>query len=219
MEKDFAKYFDHTLLRADATESDIQRLCREAIQYHFCSVCVNSCHAALAAQQLKNTDVKTCCVVGFPLGAMSSEAKAFEAKKAARDGALEIDMVINIGYLKDKAHDKVKDDIAGVVGAVKDKAIVKVIIETCLLTKEEKIIACRLAVEAGAAFVKTSTGFSTGGASVEDIRLMRSVVGNRAGVKASGGIRNYKTAISMLQAGADRIGASSTVEIVKGNGS
>ena len=182
-------------------------------------MCVNSCHAALAAQQLKNTDVKTCCVVGFPLGAMSSEAKAFEAKKAARDGALEIDMVINIGYLKDKAYDKVKDDIAGVVGAVKDKAIVKVIIETCLLTKEEKIIACRLAVEAGAAFVKTSTGFSKGGASVEDIRLMRSVVGNRAGVKASGGIRNYKTAISMLQAGADRIGASSTVEIVKGNGS
>ncbi|MFR8316665.1 MAG: deoxyribose-phosphate aldolase [Catenibacillus sp.] len=217
MRENFSKFFDHTLLRSDATEEDIKKICREAIEYDFCSVCVNSCHVPLVAGMLKDTDVKTCCVVGFPLGAMSSMAKVFETRIAVEHGAQEIDMVINVGYLKAGAYDKVKEDISGVVKAAGKDAIVKVIIETCLLTNEEKVKACRLAVEAGAAFVKTSTGFAAGGAMAEDVRLMRETVGEGIGVKASGGIRDYETAVRMIEAGANRIGASATTEIVKGH--
>ena len=205
-----AKKIDHTMLKADSTKETIIRYCQEAREHGFASVCVNTCHAALVASELKGTDVKTCCVVGFPLGAMMTSAKAFEALEAVKAGASEIDMVINIGAVKDKDWDFVRDDIKAVVDASKP-AIVKVIIETCLLTEEEKRKACQLSEEAGAAFVKTSTGFSTGGATKEDIKLMKETVGDRLQVKASGGIRTRAFTEELIAAGADRIGAGNGV--------
>ena len=208
-----ANKIDHTMLKPEATTETIRRYCKEAKEYGFASVCVNTYHVTLVAEELKGTDVKTCCVVGFPLGAMSTAAKAFEAKHAVEEGAEEVDMVLNIGAVKDGNYDFVKEDIAAVVEASKP-AIVKVIIETCLLTDEEKRKVCLLSVEAGAAFVKTSTGFSTGGATPEDVRLMRETVGERAQVKASGGIRTPEDAKKMLEAGADRIGAGNGVVLL-----
>lgn len=208
-----ADKIDHTMLKADATSATIVRYCREAIQYGFASVCVNSCHAALVSRELSGTGIKTCCVVGFPLGAMSTAAKAFEARQAVADGAEEIDMVINIGAVKDQNWALAEDDIRAVVEASRP-ALVKVILETCLLTDEEKIRACEAAVSAGAAFVKTSTGFSTGGATTADVALMKKTVAGRALVKASGGIRTPEEARAMLEAGADRIGAGNGVPLL-----
>ncbi len=211
-----AKLFDHTLLKADATKEQIVRVCEEAKQYGFASVCVNSFYTALAAKELKGTDVKTCTVVGFPLGQMSTRAKCAEAACAVEDGAQEIDMVINVGALKEHDDDTVLADIAAVRKECGTGVILKVIIETCLLNEEEKVRACGLAVKAGADFVKTSTGFSTGGATEEDVALMRRTVGERVGVKASGGIRDTATAARMLGAGANRLGTSATIAIVNG---
>ncbi len=211
-----AKLFDHTLLKADATKEQIVRVCEEAKQYGFASVCVNSFYTALAAKELKGTDVKTCTVVGFPLGQMSTRAKCAEAACAVEDGAQEIDMVINVGALKEHDDDTVLADIAAVRKECGTGVILKVIIETCLLNEEEKVRACGLAVKAGADFVKTSTGFSTGGATEEDVALMRRTVGERVGVKASGGIRDTATAERMLGAGANRLGTSATIAIVNG---
>lgn len=209
-----AKVIDHTMLKPDATAETIRRYCAEAKQYGFASVCVNSCHAALVTEELKGSGVKTCCVIGFPLGAMLTSAKVFETKAAVEAGAQEIDMVINIGAVKDGNMDFVTADIHAVVEAAKP-AIVKVIIETCLLSDAEKTAVCQAAVKAGAAFVKTSTGFSTGGATVEDVQLMRKAVGNQAKVKASGGIRTYEFACQLVEAGADRIGAGNGVILLK----
>lgn len=205
-----AKKIDHTMLKADATKKTIIRYCTEAKEYGFASVCVNSCHVPLVASELQGSGVLTCCVVGFPLGAMLTSAKAYEASEAVKAGAAEVDMVINVGAVKDKNWDFVKEDIKAVVDASKP-AIVKVIIETCLLTDEEKATVCQLSEEAGAAFVKTSTGFSTGGATIEDIRLMKKTVGDRLQVKASGGIRTPEFAAELIEAGADRIGAGNGV--------
>ena len=205
-----AKMIDHTMLKADATTETIKRYCSEAKEYGFASVCVNTCHVPLVAEELKGSNVKVCCVVGFPLGAMSTAAKAFEAKTAIQDGADEVDMVINVGGMKDRNYEMVKADIKAVVDASEGRTV-KVIIETCLLTKDEIVKACELSVEAGAAFVKTSTGFSTGGALVEDVALMKKTVGDRAKVKASGGIRTYEQALELINAGADRIGAGNGV--------
>ena len=204
------KKIDHTMLKPDATSDTIRRYCAEAKQYGFASVCVNSCHVPLVAAELAGSGVKTCCVVGFPLGAMLTSAKAFEASESVKAGAQEVDMVINIGAIKDQNWDLACSDIRAVVEASKP-AIVKVIIETCLLTDEEKVKACELAEKAGAAFVKTSTGFSTGGASIEDVRLMKRTVGDRLQVKASGGIRTPEFAQELIDAGADRIGAGNGV--------
>lgn len=211
---DLNKMIDHTILKADAKREDVVRYCKEAKEYDFMSVCVNSCHVKTVKKELEGSDVKVCCVVGFPLGAMATEAKAFETKYCVENGADEIDMVINIGGLKDKDYDLVRRDIEEVVKAANGK-VVKVIIETCLLDEEEKKKACEIAKEAKAHFVKTSTGFSTGGAKVEDIRLMKSVVGDELKVKASGGVRTKEDAMNMIDAGADRIGASSGINIVK----
>lgn len=211
---ELAKYIDHTLLNPSATPNDILTICKEAKHYKTASVCVNSCYVPLVHQALLGSGVMTCCVVGFPLGAMSTEAKAEEARLAVQDGAEEIDMVQNIGYVKAGEWTKVEQDIAAVVKAAAP-AQVKVILETCLLTEEEKIKCCRLAKSAGAAFVKTSTGFSTGGAAAADIALMRQTVGADMGVKASGGIHSAEEALTMLEAGATRIGASSTKKIVE----
>lgn len=213
--KTFARYFDHTILKADATREQVIKLCNEALEYEFASVCVNSCHTKLVAEKLKGSAVKTCVVVGFPLGAMSSEVKAYETRYAVEAGAEEIDMVINVGALKEQDYEFVESDISAVVEAAGKKALVKVIIETCLLTDNEKVIACDIAKRTGADYVKTSTGFSTGGATVEDIELMRKTVGDSMGVKASGGIRDYDSAVKMIEAGASRIGASATVSIVR----
>ncbi|MGB9695214.1 MAG: deoxyribose-phosphate aldolase [Caldisericaceae bacterium] len=213
--KDFvAGLIDHTLLSPEATPANIVALCEEAMKYNFYSVCVNPVYVGLAKNSLKGSPVKIASVVGFPLGATPFGVKKFEAEKAVEDGADEVDMVINIGYLKEKKFGEVERDINEVVKAVHPK-IVKVIIETCLLTEQEKVIACTIAVSAGARYVKTSTGFSKAGATVEDVALMRSVVGNEVGVKASGGIRDFDTAVKMVKAGASRIGASKSVEIVK----
>ena len=208
-----AKKIDHTLLKASATSEDIRRICAEAREYGFASVCVNSCRAKLVTQELKGTDVKTCCVVGFPLGAMSTESKAFEARCAVGDGASEIDMVINVGALKEGDDAYVEADIRAVVEAAAP-AIVKVIIETCLLTDGEKVRACELSEKAGAAFVKTSTGFSTGGANAHDVSLMKKTVGDRLKVKASGGIHTPDQARELIEAGADRIGASNGIALL-----
>lgn len=208
------KYIDHTILKADAKREDVVRYCKEAREYDFMSVCVNSCHVKTVKKELEGSDVKVCCVIGFPLGAMATEAKAFETKYCVDNGADEIDMVINIGALKDENYDYVKKDIEEVVKAANGK-VVKVIIETCLLNEEEKKKACELAKIAKADFVKTSTGFSTGGATVEDIKLMKSVVEGELKVKASGGVRTKEEAMNMIDAGADRIGASSGINIVK----
>lgn len=210
---DIAKKIDHTMLKADASADTIKRYCKEAVEHKFASVCVNSCHVPLVSSQLKGSGVMTCCVVGFPLGAMLTSAKAFEASESVKAGAEEVDMVINIGAVKDRNWDFVRDDIKAVVEASKP-AIVKVIIETCLLTDEEKVKACELSEEAGAAFVKTSTGFSTGGSTVEDIRLMRKTVGDRLQVKASGGIRTPEFARELVEAGADRIGAGNGIVLL-----
>ncbi|WP_459478792.1 deoxyribose-phosphate aldolase [Clostridium saccharoperbutylacetonicum] len=211
---DIAKYIDHTILKAEATVEDVKKLCVEAKEYGFASVCVNACYAKLVSTELNGSDVKTCVVVGFPLGAMTKEAKAFETTQAIENGANEIDMVINVGALKAKNYELLKEDIEAVVNAAKGNAIVKVIIETCLLTDEEKVKVCEISKEAKADFVKTSTGFSTGGATKEDIALMRKTVGPELGVKASGGIRDFKTAMDMIDAGASRIGASASIAIV-----
>jgi deoxyribose-phosphate aldolase len=209
-----AKYIDHTILKPEATVEDVKRLCREAKEYSFASVCVNGCYAKLVSTELAGSEVKTCVVVGFPLGAMTKEAKAFETSQAIENGASEIDMVINVGALKSKDYKFVKEDIEAVVNAAKGKALVEVIIETCLLSDEEKVKACEIAKEAKADFVKTSTGFSSGGATKEDIALMRKTVGSDLGVKASGGVRDFKTAMDMINAGASRIGASASISIV-----
>lgn len=205
--------FDHTILKPEASVEAVEKICNEAIEYGFASVCVNQYRTKMVADKLKGTDVKVCTVVGFPLGAVSTEVKVFETKEAIKDGAEEIDMVINVGALKDKNYDYVKEDIRKVKEACGDNTL-KVIIETCLLTDEEKVKVCELAVEAGADFVKTSTGFSTGGAVAEDVTLMKKTVNGKALVKASGGIRDNKKAIAMVEAGADRLGTSATVEIV-----
>jgi deoxyribose-phosphate aldolase len=208
-----SKFIEHTNLKPTATEEDIIKLCEEAKEYNFRGVCVNPSFVPLVKDQLDGTDVKVVTVIGFPLGANATEVKAFEAKKAVEDGADEVDMVIHIGYLKTGDYDYVFEDIFSVVNAA--KVPVKVIIETCYLTDEEKIAACLIAKEAGAAFVKTSTGFGTHGAKVEDVNLMRWVVGNELGVKASGGIRTYEDAINMIKAGANSLGTSSGISIVK----
>ena len=210
-----AHLIDHTLLKPDATYEQIERLCQEALEYHFASLCVNSTHVARCAELLRGSDVKVCTVVGFPLGAMSTPAKAYETRQAPADGATEIDMVINVGALKSGAAAAVQADIAAVVDAAHAAgALVKVIIETALLSDDEKSTACRLAKAAGAEFVKTSTGFGPGGATVEDVALMRRTVGPEMGVKASGGVRNYADTRAMFAAGATRIGASAGVAIV-----
>ena len=208
------KLFDHTILKADATRKDVKRVCDEAMAYSFCSVCVNSYYVPYVANLLHGSDVKICSVVGFPLGAMSTRAKALEAKIAVMDGADEIDMVINVGALKDRDYSVVLEDIKAVKEACGEN-ILKVLIETCLLTDDEKVKACELAKEAGADFVKTSTGFSSAGAKVEDVRLMRETVGPDMGVKASGGIHDKEFAKELVDAGANRLGTSATIEIVE----
>lgn len=214
--KNLEKYIDHTLLKADAQDSAIQELCLEAKKYNFKSVCINPSWVNYAADLLKGTDVDVCTVIGFPLGANSSKVKAFEAEQAVKDGATEVDMVINIGLLKSEDYTSVYQDIKAVVDAVSGKAIVKVIIETSLLTDSEKVRACEAAKRAGADFVKTSTGFSTGGATIEDVKLMRKTVGPDMGVKASGGVRSFDDAQAMIEAGATRIGTSNGAAILEG---
>ena len=208
------RYIDHTLLKPAATRADIAKLCAEAKEYRFASVCVNSAHIAEVAAALAGTDVVPCCVVGFPLGAMETEAKAFEAARAAALGAKEIDMVMDIGAAKEGDFARVEADISAVVSAIQGRAKLKVILECCLLTDEEKTAACLAAKRAGADFVKTSTGFSTGGATEHDVALMRAAVGDDMGVKASGGIRTREDALRMIAAGASRIGASAGIAIV-----
>jgi deoxyribose-phosphate aldolase len=220
MMTNIARMIDHTLLKANATKDEVMKLLEEARQYKFASVCVNPTWVKTAADFLRDTpEVKVCTVIGFPLGATTTEVKVFETKNAIENGAEEIDMVINIGALKDKQYDFVEKDIKAVVDAAKGKALTKVIIETCLLTDEEKIKVCELAVKAGADFVKTSTGFSTGGATAEDVALMRKTVGQEIGVKASGGVRSLEDAQAVIEAGANRIGTSSGVKIMNGESS
>lgn len=214
-----AKYIDHTVLKPDTTKDAVLKVCREARDNGFFSVCVNPYYVPLVKSELNGSDVKVCSVIGFPLGASTSVIKALEAKKAIEDGADEIDMVINVAALKDGEPDIVESDIRAVAEACSGKALLKVIIETCLLTDAEKVTACQLSVKAGADYVKTSTGFSTGGATVADIALMRRTVGPDIGVKASGGVRDRETALALVEAGASRIGASASVAIVKGDAS
>ena len=209
-----AQMIDHTMLKADASRETIVRYCKEAREHKFASVCVNSAFVPLVEKELEGSGVKTCCVVGFPLGAMLTTAKAFEAAEAVKAGAQEIDMVINISALKDKDYSFVEEDIRAVAEASGD-ALVKVIIETCLLTDEEKVKACELSVKAGAAFVKTSTGFSTGGATAADVALMKKTVDGKALVKASGGIRTPEDAKALIEAGADRIGAGNGIPLIQ----
>lgn len=209
-----AGMIDHTLLKQNATEEQITKLCEEAKKYQFCSVCINSCYVPLSSKLLYGSGVKVCTVIGFPLGAASTKAKIAEAKEAIENGATEVDMVINVGSVKSGNYDNVKRDIEGVVYAAKGKALVKVIIETCLLTDEEKVRVCTISKIAGADFVKTSTGFSTGGATVDDIKLMRKTVGPVMGVKASGGIKSYDVALALVEAGATRLGTSSGIDII-----
>lgn len=217
MEKNkLARMIDHTLLKPDACEQGVRKLCQEALEYKFASVCINPGYVQLCADLLKGSEVKVCTVIGFPLGATTSDTKAFETRDAISKGAQEVDMVINVGKLKDKDLDYVKKDIEAVVNEAKGKALTKVIIETCLLNNEEKVTACKIAKEAGADFVKTSTGFSTGGATFEDIKLMRETVGANMGVKASGGVRSYEDTMKMIEAGATRIGASASIAICEG---
>ena len=211
----YAKYIDHTLLKPEATRVQIDKIIEEAKDFNFKSICINPTHVKYAAELLGNSDVLVCTVIGFPLGATTTKSKVFEAEDAINNGASEVDMVINIGALKSQNLVLVEEDIAAVVEASGD-TLVKVIIETCLLTDEEKVVACQLAQKAGADFVKTSTGFSTGGATVHDVALMRKTVGPDMGVKASGGARSYEDAVAFIEAGATRIGASSGVAIMKG---
>ncbi|WP_321328947.1 deoxyribose-phosphate aldolase [uncultured Ilyobacter sp.] len=207
------KYIDHTVLKATTVKEDIVKLCQEAKEYGFFSVCVNGCYVSLAAEELKGTDVKIAAVVGFPLGAMSSEAKVFEAKKCIEDGASEIDMVINVGLLKSGETKLVEDEIRAIKEAIGDN-VLKVIIETCYLTEKEKRTACQLSLNAKADFVKTSTGFGTGGATFEDVALMKEVVGDKAQIKASGGVRYLETAMKYIEMGVTRLGTSSGVMLV-----
>jgi deoxyribose-phosphate aldolase len=212
---EIASYIDHTLLKPEATEEEIIKICNEALEYRFWSVCVNPSWVKTAYNILKDSGVKVCTVVGFPLGATPGEVKAFEAAKAINDGASEVDMVINIGYLKSKKFDEVKEDIKKVKEAC-GNILLKVILETCLLTSNEKIKACEICKSAGADYVKTSTGFSVSGATAEDIALMRRIVGEEMGVKASGGVRDSEGALKMIKSGASRVGASASIAIVKG---
>lgn len=209
------KYIDHTILKASGSSKDMERLCMEANKYNFASVCVNSCYVKKCYEILKNTDVKVCSVIGFPLGAMSTESKIYEAKNCIENGAKEIDMVINIGMLKSENYKYVMEEIRRIKEAIGDN-ILKVIIETCYLNNEEKIKACELAMKANADFVKTSTGFGTGGATFEDVFLMKKIVGNKCKVKASGGIKNLETALKYIELGADRLGTSSGVKLIEG---
>jgi deoxyribose-phosphate aldolase len=213
--KELARFIDHTLLRADATAKDIETLCREAVEHSFHSVCVNGTRVAQAAVLLEDSTVKVCTVAGFPLGATDGDAKRFEAEAAVDNGAAEIDVVLNIGRLKDGDTGYVLRELRDVVEAA-DERPVKVILETALLTSDEKILACHLVVDSGAQFVKTSTGFGSGGATVEDVRLLREAVGAKFGVKASGGIRDTATALAMIEAGATRLGTSASVAILQG---
>jgi deoxyribose-phosphate aldolase len=210
-------YIDHTLLKADATSAAMQKLCDEAMEYGFYSVCVNGVWVPFCKKALSGSDVRVSVVCGFPLGASASTVKAYEAAKAVESGAAEIDMVLQVGLLLDGNYDAVREDIRGVVQAVEGQAIVKVIFETCYLNEEQKIAACQLSEEAGAHFVKTSTGFGSAGAAVEDIRLMRANVAAKMGVKASGAVRDLKTALIMIDAGATRLGTSSGVAIMRGS--
>lgn len=212
----YAKIIDHTLLKTEAQRKDLDKLINEAKKYNFMSVCVSPIWVKYAANLLKNTDVKVCTVIGFPQGATPTPVKVFETQNAIENGANEVDMVISIGLLKDKEYDAVENDIKAVVNVAKGKALTKVIIEACLLTDEEKIMACKLAKKSGADFVKTSTGFSTGGATVHDVQLMRKTVGTDMGVKASGGVRTKEEAQKMIEAGANRIGTSNGISIVEG---
>ena len=212
-----ARMIDHTLLKPEATQKEIEKLCTEAKHYRFASVCIHPSYVKMCASLLRDTDVKVCTVIGFPLGATSSAAKAFETDRAIKDGAREVDMVINIGMLKSGEYDYIKEDILSVVSTAHSFGVLtKVIIETGLLTDEEKVKACMLAKQAGADFVKTSTGFAKGGATAGDIALMRKVVGPELGVKASGGVRSQEDALALIASGADRIGASASVKIVTG---
>lgn len=217
--RDLARFIDHTLLKPEATQEQIAKVCREAIEHNFCSVCVNPYWVSTISKLLKGTPVKVCSVIGFPLGATTTASKAYEAGEAIAQGADEVDMVLNIGALKSGAYELVLKDIAEVVKTAQPKAIVKVIFETGLLNETEKIKACELSIQAGANFVKTSTGFGPGGATIEDISLMRRMVGPTIGVKASGGVRDYDTAIAMIKAGANRIGTSSGIQIISGTNS
>lgn len=212
--KDIAAYIDHTILKSEIGKEGVKKICDEAKQYGFASVCVNPSMIAYAASELEGTDVTPCCVIGFPFGTQTPEAKAFEAGDAVKNGAKEVDMVINVGALKDRELDVCYRDIHEVVKAIDGRAALKVIIETCLLTDEEKVVICTIAKIAGAQFVKTSTGFSKGGATAEDVALMRATVGPCMGVKASGGIRSYEDAVKMIKAGASRLGCSAGVAIV-----
>lgn len=212
---DLNKYIDHTLLKQDATKEQILELIAQAKQYNFASVCVNPTWVKLAREELRDSDVKVCTVIGFPLGATLSEVKAFETKQVVSNGADEVDMVINIGELKSGNLQYVEEDIKAVVEASGDK-LVKVIIEACLLSEEEKVAACQASVRAGADFVKTSTGFSTGGATIDDVKLMRQVVGGAVGVKAAGGARTREDALNFIKAGANRIGTSAGIAIMEG---
>jgi len=212
--RELSQYFDHTLLNPAATLNDVKQICREALEYEFCSVCVNPVHVAFAARELAGSNVKVCSVIGFPLGAGTSFIKAAETKQAVDDGAREIDMVINVGALKDGNLNFVEKDIRAVVDAAGGNSV-KVIIETCLLNEDEKITACRLSEKAGAAFVKTSTGFADGGATAEDVALMKKNIGKTMKIKASGGIKTGEDALAMIKAGAGRIGSSACVAIVK----
>ena len=209
------KFIDHTILKATATKEDVKKLCDEAKEYGFYSVCVNGANVEYAFSQVKDSDVKVAAVVGFPLGAMATDVEVFEAKKAIEDGASEIDMVINIGALKDKDYDLVENEIRKIKEAIGSN-VLKVIIETCYLTYDEKVKACELSVNAKADFVKTSTGFGTGGATFEDVELMKKTVGDKAEVKASGGVKDLKTAKKYIELGATRLGTSSGIAIVTG---
>jgi len=209
------EYIDHTLLKSDATSEDIIKLCSQAKEYGFKSVCINPYYVPLAVSELKKSTVETCCVIGFPLGASNAEIKSFEAHTVIFEGASEVDMVINIGALKNRHYEVVEEEIRAVAAAARGKALVKVIIECCLLNDAQKKKACEIIMKAGADFVKTSTGFSTSGADIKDIMLMKKTVGDSIGIKASGGIKDYKTALAMITAGATRIGTSAGVDIMK----
>jgi deoxyribose-phosphate aldolase len=220
MKNPLNKYIDHTILKPESTRAQVENTVREALAHDFASVCVNTSWVQIVAQMLKGSTVKTCVTAGFPLGATTTLVKIFEADQAIEAGAQEVDMVLNIGALKSGLLDFVRDDVAGVAAAChkskKKHALLKVIIETPLLSDEEKKIACEICKAAGADFVKTATGFSGGGATVEDIKLMRATVGPEMGVKASGGVRSYETAVAMIEAGATRIGATASVSIMSG---
>ena len=213
---DLAGHIDHTLLNPEASRADVKKVCDEAKEHRFASVCVNPSYIKFVAEELAGSGVKPCCVIGFPFGSHTPEAKAAETAQAVADGAREVDMVVNLGAVKSGEWDLVERDIAAVVAAAGAQAGVKVILETCLLTDEEKVRLCQISKGAGAAFVKTSTGYSTGGATVHDVALMRQAVGPDMGVKASGGVRTYADAIAMIRAGADRLGASAGVQIIGG---